>query len=335
MCDLMTTGWATVVVLNVLFAQSPDQAESSVTRDPPASLTPTASQDNADTERPTAVDILEALRQQRPFNEVIWPTGVVGSPAASHQELLPEGSVVVDRTGHLRRDNTMWVFVSDPAEGEPPIKLLPNTTLEVMVGTIGSNESPIRFVVSGEVTTFDNQNYLLVHLARRAVEPEDPAVKPAVAEPDEGKQAAVEVENQPDVEPTADQIVAMLKEQKPMEELMPLDAPLPSPDASSYSTNGVARTLVPEGAPLVNRPGRLLRQGQWWTFAFEADHVDHPEPPMRILPNQNLELMVQASQRGSAGLVFVVSAEATVFLGENYLLPRVATRRIEAGNFRK
>ena len=80
---------------------------------------------------------------------------------------------------------------------------------------------------------------------------------------------------------------------------------------------------------------------------------------MKLLPNKNVELMVQTLaagntlEEGNDGLesggtlaagvmptvggaqVFVVSGEVTAFNGENYLLPRVAMRMTDTGNLRK
>ena len=56
---------------------------------------------------------------------------------------------------------------------------------------------------------------------------------------------------------------------------------------------------------------------------------------MRVLANLNTELMVRAAEGPGAGQVFVVSGEVTLFEGENYLLPRVAMRRIDSGNLTK
>jgi hypothetical protein len=92
--------------------------------------------------------------------------------------------------------------------------------------------------------------------------------------------------------------------------------------------------MLPDGAALVDRPGRLMDEGRWWIFVFESDDPEYPEPPMRLLQNQNVQLMVEASEQGDHGLVFVVSGEVTVFNGENYLLPRVVMRRIDSGNLR-
>ena len=90
-----------------------------------------------------------------------------------------------------------------------------------------------------------------------------------------------------------------------------------------------------DGSPVVNRPGRLVREGSWWTLAFESNRPDAAEPPIRLLPNQVLELKVRTSQRGSIGLVFIVSGEATLHDGENYLMTRSVTRRLDLGNLRK
>ena len=92
---------------------------------------------------------------------------------------------------------------------------------------------------------------------------------------------------------------------------------------------------IADGTPLSNRPGRIVQSGPWWTIVFESDHPERPQPPMRVLPNQTLEGMVKATERGTSGLVFVVSGEVTAFRGENYLLARVALRRTDLGNLSK
>ena len=111
--------------------------------------------------------------------------------------------------------------------------------------------------------------------------------------------------------------------------------PAPSAEAESREFASVsAASLRPEGLTLVNRPGRVFREGAWWVFAFESDHPEHPEPPMKLLASRGVELMAQTAERGERGLVFLVSGEVTVFEGENYLLPTLVTRRIELGNLR-
>ena len=98
---------------------------------------------------------------------------------------------------------------------------------------------------------------------------------------------------------------------------------------------GGGQPAFSDGSPLIGRPGRLVLDGNWWTFVFESDDENHPELPMKLLPNQNVELMVEASALGANGLVFMVSGEVTAFGGENYLLPRAVMRQVDMGNLRK
>jgi len=107
----------------------------------------------------------------------------------------------------------------------------------------------------------------------------------------------------------------------------------PAPPTARGSDDALSAKLVlPEGIPIVSRPGRLVWQDGWWMFRFESDHPDHPELPLKVLPNQSLELMVSATKHGPTGLVFLVFGEVTAFKGQNYLLTRKAMRRIDAGN---
>ncbi|GAF78086.1 unnamed protein product [marine sediment metagenome] len=310
---------------------------------------PVSTSDSADPDaqnRPTAEDLLKALQRKRPVNEVIAPaTASEWPPRPLRQALLPEGSAVVSRSGWLVKDGRWWRFRFDPASDDPPVKLLPNSSLEVMISASSGSASPVMFVVSGEMTEAEGENYLLIRVARRAVGAREQAVEQEQPEPGLRKAAeqGTSVPDQADrgdaqgvggvADAPVEDVLEALKRQKPKEEMMPAVASLPADQ--TLRDAAVARTLIPEGAPLVNRPGRLLRQADWWTFTFESDHPEYPEPPMKILPSKSVELMARVAQRGVSGLVFLVSGEVTLFQGENYLLPRVATRRIDTGNLRK
>lgn len=132
---------------------------------------------------------------------------------------------------------------------------------------------------------------------------------------------------------TAEDVLRRLREQRPTNVTI---APAGEGRAGDGpGGTGVAAPLLPEGSAIVTRPGRLVYDGQWWTFVFESDHPDRPEPPIKLLPNRNLEVMVRAVETRAQGLVFVVSGEVTVFQGENYLLTTVAMRRANVGNLQK
>jgi hypothetical protein len=296
-------------------------------------------QDNSDAENDrrehlTAEDVLKALQKQRPENRVIPPASAPEWTGETVRgALFPEGSAVVNRTGSLFHDGLWWMFVFDDDPDMPAMKLLPNSTLEPMVRTVEGTDAPLRFEVSGELTVFGEENYLLPKVAMRSTEvasaPKDSQhpdeagrVEPAESSPPSGG-----------LEASPEDVLKRLQAERPSQEA--LSMALPVADAAPDDTPEAARTLVPDGTPLVERVGRIIRRGDWWTFVFESDHPDHPEPPMRVLPSNSLEQMVQAADFGINGLVFILSGQVTVFEKENYLLPRIARQRIDAGNLRK
>lgn len=325
--------------------------------------------DGEDGGPPTAEELLDALRRARPSREIIPPAGTAAFPPPSDSgKLLPESAAVVDRTGRLARDGEWWVFIADPPTGEPTLKLLPNVSLEVMVRMTTGGNHVMRFVVSGEVTVFRDENYLLVRLFRRASRPQldelasspEGAMETSEArrvedggdreshagmhdrgaEGDRDRDAGRVVE--PTTPPSAEDVLAALQRQEVPEPVMPAEA-RPGPaeiDRAAEATGGSSmalssRYLLPEGATIVHRAGRLVRDGAWWRFVFESDHRGFPEPPMKVLPGRGLELMIAAWEENAHGLLFQISGEVTLFEGENYLLPHVAYRQIATGNVRK
>ncbi len=272
-------------------------------------------------ERPTAEDVLAELQKQRPLNEVIPPASAASrDPAEVDRKILPEGSSLVDRRGRLEYRSPWWVFLDESEPEEPALRLLSNAILETMVRTTIGADAPVSFVVSGELTVFRGENYFLPRVAMRATAP---------AQSSESVEAGSALP--PDA--SADEVFERLIRERPSQEILPPQDPVLGGRPAGAPSAG--HPAVPDGSPLVNRPGRIARDGLVWTFVFESDHPDNPEPPMKLLPNMSVELMATAAERDSGGLVFVVSGEVTAFGGENFLLPRVAMRRIDLGNLRK
>lgn len=96
----------------------------------------------------------------------------------------------------------------------------------------------------------------------------------------------------------------------------------------------VENKLLPDGSRLVDRPGRLTREGQYFVFSFESRGQGAPERPVRLLPNRLLEDMEVYSEEGSRPVVFIVSGEVTEYRGVNYLLIQKLLVRPETGNLR-
>lgn len=91
---------------------------------------------------------------------------------------------------------------------------------------------------------------------------------------------------------------------------------------------------LPEGYFLVDRAGRLTREGPWFVFNFIGDNnpTATPDPPMRLLPNRMLERMIRESKGSTVSVEFIVSGEVTDFMGENHLLLRKLLRKRSVGN---
>jgi len=92
--------------------------------------------------------------------------------------------------------------------------------------------------------------------------------------------------------------------------------------------------LLPDGYRLVDRPGRLQREGDFWVLAFESRSTKEAEAPLRLLPNRSLEDMEIASAGGTRPVVFIVSGEITEYHGVNYLMIQKILIRPNMGNLR-
>jgi hypothetical protein len=96
----------------------------------------------------------------------------------------------------------------------------------------------------------------------------------------------------------------------------------------------VTPKLIPDGYRIVDRPGRLTREGDYWVFSFESRGRGETELPIRLLPNRLLEDMEMASSGGTKEIVFVISGEATEYHGVNYLLIQKLLTRPDLGNLK-
>lgn len=272
---------------------------------------------------PTAEDMLKELRRAHPINDVISPVGSKwAGDAAAQRKLWPEGWSVVDRSGFLKRDGDWWLFAFEPDNGDPPIRLIPNANLEVLVRTAVHVSTPVKFIISGLTTVFKDRNYLLVRSVTRDRQAPDLTKQPTPA-------------TNPDVKPvpttaSTDDVLGMMQDQAPETDLLDTRGRLGVPEAASAT-----RTLLPDGATVINRPARVVRQGALYRLVFESDHPDNPEPPLTMLPNQNMMRMTRLATTDNLGLVFIVSGEVTQFQGENFVLVQSATQRMASGNFHK
>ena len=108
-------------------------------------------------------------------------------------------------------------------------------------------------------------------------------------------------------------------------------------DPGSLPPNAIvpmAPRLYPDGFRIVDRPGRLTREGDYYVFAFESRGRGEPDMPIRLLPNRLLEDMEIVSAGGTRPVVFQISGELTEYHGANYLLVQKLLTRPELGNLK-
>jgi hypothetical protein len=142
-----------------------------------------------------------------------------------------------------------------------------------------------------------------------------------------------EVRTQPT--PTSEDIINEFLKKRP--EAIPI-LPTGQPDETvvrQSDSGSDVHARLPDGHILSDRAGRISKIGERWMFSFESDNVSNPEPPITMLECRILEQMVRESRGGTEPVIFIVTGEITDFRGENYLLPRMALRKRDLGNFKK
>lgn len=152
-----------------------------------------------------------------------------------------------------------------------------------------------------------------------------------------GHALAQEDENQSADEPSADQTMQELMQQRaaPPADTATDDGPSDNDDAMPAmrvdidpEVLGVAPgepqpTLRREGEFIVNRVGRLRRSSESgrMLFVFDADDKDSPEPPMILQACRLLETMENLVQERGGQVTFKISGQVHTYRGANYLLP--------------
>ncbi len=280
--------------------------------------------------------------------------------------LLPEGYVVAAREATIERSGEWAVahLKEDPElPSARPLRLLPNPRLEMIDAILRQSAADRVFVITGRVTEFQGENYLLLEIiAERAIVPPapKPEPKPATTNPENqplqpeiiplnGDSAAgtapVEGNSVLQQEPSAESVIESLLEDRPLKSVViPEPSPAVTPEVKveggdvkitpiEPATTGRSTSYANESF-VIDRPGRVLPDGDGWSFAFE-NRGNHPsDKPLRLLPNRLLETALAQSAGGSRGVVFLVTGEVTVYKGRSYMLLRKVIARRDLGNLR-
>lgn len=108
---------------------------------------------------------------------------------------------------------------------------------------------------------------------------------------------------------------------RPLEALSPEEANAEYMRRPGVEPSTPSTPLKREGDIISQRSGRLFKAADGRTeFHFESDRTTLGDPPMTIVPNQNLMRMEDANKKSGRDLRFRVTGSITRYRGENYLL---------------
>ena len=147
---------------------------------PPSSPTPSSKTEDGGAAQPSAEDVLARMKNLAPSNEIVTTAEPAQDAAAnlsadrrqSLTGLLMDGSFIANRSWRPVRHGDDWLMVpesSRPDSTDLPLRLLPCQGLEFMKREVERGAHGLVYLVSGEVTLFENANYFLPRrVVRRA-----------------------------------------------------------------------------------------------------------------------------------------------------------------------
>jgi len=176
-------------------------------------------------------------------------------------------------------------------------------------------------------------------------------VLPLVAQDSDGndkkadaKPASDEAKDQPSAEDVLNELLRRRSENPLIEPTTPsptLTRPV-APDNAIQRIAGTAPKLPvgpvrPQGTLIISRRGRVIRASGGmtpWAFVFESDGPSLKDPPMFLMPCEELQKMEETLGKKGDTAVFEVSGEVYVYRGVNYLLPTRVMNSPDRGNLR-
>ncbi|MBN1845119.1 MAG: hypothetical protein JW810_05510 [Sedimentisphaerales bacterium] len=276
------------------------------------------------------------------------PTKPAVSPAVISSNAVPDK---VSATGGQ----------TDPIHYHHPMEVLPGKWLTAMLKVVANQvDMTVDFRVWGEVTTYQNLNYILpTFVATLSLFGKEAPTDAADAQRISPLEAALvrpgpqnnEQDNPADL---PDDRQSELPEQlRIMLEKIPRTRPLELPEATTTSGSAApqtptdamvavkgAKTPPParrDGQMVIDRVGRIHYDPEAgrWLFSFEADGASLAEPPMILHPCRLLEVMETAVQRANLSIRFRVSGQISIYQGRNYMLLRKVLMVYDLENFTK
>jgi len=310
-------------------------AAPALAADPPAAAT------EVSPERPEEESrLLDDAALDEPSVPVTPPAFLKAGTGRKPVPAMAEGAPILDRVTGVEKDPTgRWWTIRDAQVGR--LHLLPGEWLEA-VEAEQARTPEAAFRLSGEVYRYRGNYYLMLAKALLVTQPAtedafpDTSETPPAAEDSPPTTQPAHAATPPADKPaTADDVARELMRERPSKPIVP---------AGGTGTGAVAAaSLPPAGEPIRPGPGRMVvsrlvrlllpDRSHWFELAFEADNTLR-EPPLRALPNQQLEKFEDLSGGATVpGLRCYVSGEVHTYRGRSYILLRTVRRKREMGQF--
>jgi hypothetical protein len=253
-------------------------------------------------------------------------------------DTVREGTHFVNRTGRLSRSadgqQMIMSFDNDGTETTAPRMVVqPNLVLMSMESVLTARGMPITFRVSGSVTEYKGQNYILLDGAQTTLVN---SAKPVTA-PRKSLAVATAPAHAEPTPPVTPQRLPVPSAEATMSRLL---APPPTAGDELQGATGVSSALdnssgkaavapdapvlkvIREGTHVTDQVGRLNHSpdGKQAIITFDTDGKLMLDPPMIVLPNIKLSAMEGAIAGLARDVHFRVSGTVTEYKGRNYIL---------------
>lgn len=128
----------------------------------------------------TAEEVLAKMKRAAPEDQLVdfdnfgedRRTNRILAESATGRVLIPDGTPLTRRPGRIVPDHTGWIFTPEsdhPDHPEPSLTLLPCAHTERMIDIYQRDDAGLVFIVSGEITQYRGENYLLPSMAVQRV----------------------------------------------------------------------------------------------------------------------------------------------------------------------
>ena len=276
---------------------------------------------------------------------ITLPT-IIHAPANPPPAVLPAEMMIINRRCRIEKDPAQnWWSISDPYAGK--LYLLPCELLQA-IEKILKDKPFATFSLSGEVHRYRGGYYLLIRRAIliqekngtivRKLHPKATDKKKRLPTTTSATEPTTRVIKKSSTElASPDEIAQKLLRGTSAKPIVPTRHP--NPAALKKKTKpAIAASGVRVRKPIKAKAGRVIadrlirllppsKQCRWYKVAFKGDNTLR-EPPMRVLPNRQLERMRALSKDGEKpGVLFYISGEVHQYHGENYILIRSAVKK--------